>query len=557
MNPAAQLPPGNTSTPPAARWPGLRRMGLWLLPLLLGGCLESKDELTIEPDGSGQVRFEVRTALPADILENLGPFGNNVAPYPPLSEAQAQRLFPSEMFALTVQETPGDTRSMLVQAKFKNIAALLASPYAKVHALSLVITNDRLQLSALSGFEAAARVAEIQDADGEMASQFPMLPELKKKAAEMRHEFRVLLPRPALEGNGVRAGRATTWREERAKATNSNQFAERLSARLEASCAADGFPAIASQPLHLSATPFRALQAGPVGSATPDATPAADRVIAAARFVPHSLRVTRALDFSGERGVRESQAILTGALILPGELAPARWGDIEITEVIDAAGRNLRIIQNDGSSMPFRSLNHTATFSDDTSSPSAAPAGAKVAQKVYSMLFRSPEWQVKEIARLTASVALQYSGNRRHRITLTNVIPAKLIRDASKSMEDALENDLPNRPISEGALKAVDLKLTLQMAMAQPGYTVIILGVEGRKESIVEAQVYDDAGRPWPTSFSAEDGARESCQFIVTGRPQPPLSLAFDVNTSGAGVKIPITLTNLPLAGSPNARSRP
>ena len=48
------------------------RLGTILLLALLCGCFKTKDELTLEADGSGKVRIETRTSIPAETLSGMG-----------------------------------------------------------------------------------------------------------------------------------------------------------------------------------------------------------------------------------------------------------------------------------------------------------------------------------------------------------------------------------------------------------------------------------------------------------------------------------------------------
>src|SRR2546426_8136137 len=152
--------------------PGLRvtaRCGAVLLLALLCGCFKTKDELTLEADGSGKVRIETRTSLPAEMLAGLGlgarAGASETFMYPPISEAEAKKFFPSQAFTVTTKaEKAGDAEQVLVvEAAFKDVNALLASPYARAHALTLKMESGQLVFRALSGIEAAARFSEMKD----------------------------------------------------------------------------------------------------------------------------------------------------------------------------------------------------------------------------------------------------------------------------------------------------------------------------------------------------------------------------------------------------------
>jgi len=46
-----------------------KRMTLGLLLVLLCGCIKTKDELTINADGTGKVRIETQTSIPPELSE--------------------------------------------------------------------------------------------------------------------------------------------------------------------------------------------------------------------------------------------------------------------------------------------------------------------------------------------------------------------------------------------------------------------------------------------------------------------------------------------------------
>ena len=100
-------------------------------------------------------------------------------------------------------------------------------------------------------------------------------------------------------------------------------------------------------------------------------------------------------------------------------------------------------------------------------------------------------------------------------------------------------------------LTGLGLSVSVQTCMAQGGMTMLMLQVKGQRAALTDAQVFDASGRPWPTllqpqSFGGgdEDGA-SSCQIVVAGKPQPPLSLAFVASGNGAAVTVPILLEHV------------
>src|SRR5687767_7726285 len=92
--------------------------------IALCGCFKVKDELTIEPDGSGLVRMEVRAAMSSEMLGamGMGGGGKQTVLYPPLTEAEAKKFFPASQFTVTTkqQRTPEGETVLTLDAKFKD-----------------------------------------------------------------------------------------------------------------------------------------------------------------------------------------------------------------------------------------------------------------------------------------------------------------------------------------------------------------------------------------------------------------------------------------------------
>ena len=148
-----------------------------------------------------------------------------------------------------------------------------------------------------------------------------------------------------------------------------------------------------------------------------------NKIVAAVQFVPCSLSVTRSLDLSGEGGSQPSSAQFSGAVLLPQELQPKKWGDPKLDEVTDAKGNDLKPADNDENRFSSRSFSSRfeGDDEDDTNQPS----------HLVTMEFRAPDWKIKEIARIKGSIDLQYFGGSQV-VKPTNAVPAAWIVDASK-----------------------------------------------------------------------------------------------------------------------------
>jgi hypothetical protein len=430
---------------------------------------------------------------------------------------------------------------------------LLASPYARAHQLSLKTNNGALLLLALSGGSTAAQAASFKP-EGEMAAfQTPGMEEAQKKKGEMRFTFRITLPNTATAPTGVRAEKTVTWSVERAKCKDDEEFASRLGGVLEASCKADGLKFSAVTPPRLGLVPFAQLAAEKAAPSVPP--PDTNKVVAAARFIPCALHVTRVLDISGEGSGQMSQAQLTGAILLPPDLMPQRWGQPKLEEAVDAKGKSL-MPKDEDEAMMFRSqlfeslgmADVPESGDDQNTDDKASPKGAGEKPHMITLSFKAPEWKVKEISKIKGVVDLLYLGGSEV-VKLSNAVPASFVMDMSKRSFSDFSFDNDRGKVSDARLSELGLSLRVQMAMVQNGMTMITLEAGGAKAALVDAQVFDADGHPWPTTLTQADagaGEERSCQLMVAGKPKPPFSLALAVGGVGASVGVPILLEKVP-----------
>ena len=524
------------------RW----KLFLPVLPLLiLCGCFQVKDELVINSDGSGSAQLEVKSSFPPQFSQGLGMMGGGSGNpiYPPTSEAEAHQFFPGKDFTLTVRQENGADGGTVthINAAFKDINALLASPYARAHALMLKLENGVLSVKELSGLEGIARMAEVKDKDGIMEFQAG-LGDMEKKKNEMRGEFRLTLPNAITTSSGSREGKIANWVAERAKMTNGDAFAEQLGKVMEASCPADGIKMTPVTPPRLALMSFKDLPAGAVAATT--ATPDVKKIAEAAKFVPYVLQVTRSLDLSGQGGGggEENSAQLTGAVVVPREYAPQKWGEAKLDEVTDAKGNSLKSREQEGFSGFTRRFGSSMEGDDDEADN--APVAAEE-RHVVTLRFQPPDWKMKEIAHIKGSVAMQYFGGFQL-VKLSNSIPANWIATSEKALERGTDGS--ERNISDPGLPALGMTLSCQMAIVQNGMTVLSLIYGGSKANVTEVQVYDAEGKAWPTLMQESDmGEQSSAQVMVAGQPKPPLSLAMMLSSVGATAEVPIEIEHVPL----------
>ncbi|HZI31077.1 MAG TPA: hypothetical protein VFF11_01980, partial [Candidatus Binatia bacterium] len=459
-----------------------KQMTMGLLLVFVCGCIRTKDELTINADGSGKVRMETKSSIPPELTENMGMgagmmgMGDGII-YPPVSEAEARKFFPGNDFTVAVDQqtaTNGDVTTVIT-AEFKDINKLLASPYGHAHELSVTITNGSLCVQGVSGMEAAALLAETKDDSGMSMMAMPGLADLQKKKGEMRDEFVVTLPNAITKANGKHAGKTASWLVERAKCKDGEDFARQLGALCEASCSADGLTLSPVTPLHMGLLPFGQMATGAANTGVSVDT---NKIAAAAKFVPYGVSVTRSLDLSGAGNVQGSSAELIGAIELPRQFAPQKWGKPTLDEVVDAAGKDLKP-NNSNDGFMYRS-GYSSMFGGD-----AEDATTNNIQKhVFTVDFRPPDWKIKEITKIKGSVGLQYFGDAQV-VKLTNAIPANWIMDVAKMMAGG-GFDSSEKKLSSATLAALGLSLSEQMATAQGGMMMLMLQVRGKQAALTD-----------------------------------------------------------------------
>ncbi|HEX9046180.1 MAG TPA: hypothetical protein VF988_04075 [Verrucomicrobiae bacterium] len=520
-----------------------------LLLLALCGCIKIKDEVTLNADGSGTVRLETHSSAPPGLAEGMSMGARMGGPdaviYPPVSESEARKFFPEKDFKITVKQTKADNGDVttVIEAAFTNINTLLNSAYGRAHQLSAAITNGSLMVQGVSGLEAAARFAEFKNDANPGIGMMPGLSDLQKKKAEMRAEFRIILPNAVSSTTGTNEGKSAAWIVERAKCKDAEDFAQQLGALCTAKCPAAGLTLSPVSPLRLGLLPFAQLAEGPV-----TAGPAIDtnQVIAAVKFTPYGLTVTRTLDLSGEGSSQQSMAQLTGAVTLPAELAPKKWSDGVLDEAVDGKGNNLKPSDSDeGRNFTTRSRYYPGMEGD----ADEAPATNSDVRQIVTFTFRPPDWKVSEIARVKGSVTAQYFGGSQL-VKLTNAVPANWIVDPAKIAGGGFRFDSSEKNLASPALTAAGLSLSVQTAMNQGSMTMLMLQTKGKSATLTDAQVFDANGKPWPTfllqrAFGGQDDG--SCQMLIAGQPQPPLSLAFLASGSAATVTVPIVVEHVSL----------
>ena len=543
--------PRNNSRSPARRQAIHLRCAMSVLSAaLLCGCFQVEDELTLAPDGSGNVKLTIHNELPAELTGVMGMYSSfgGVGPmYPPVSESDARRFFPAKDFTVKAEEKDAaEGKTLLIEANFKDVNALLASPYGRAHQLAIRTNgNASLIVQALSGGATMAQAAQFK-AEGEMAGEVPGIEEAQKKKGEMRFEFRVTLPNAVAKANEPPENKSVSWTVERAKCKDDEEFANKLAGVLEASCSAEGLKFSPVTPTRLGLLPFNQLTPGTAAAAT--ALPDTNKIMTAARFVPYALHVTRTLDLSGEGSGQGSQAELTGAILLPSDLAPQRWGEAKLEEATDAKGNSLMPKEERDTFTRYSRFGDMPDQMDDEEQDDTAKQSAEK-PRIVTLRFKAPDWKVKQITKIKGSMALQYFGGAEI-VKVTNAVPANLVMDMSKRSGFSMNADSERGQIAHSRLTELGLSLQVQNTMVEGGMTVISMESSGGKAALMDVQVFDVDGRPWPTMLMQPDsggGDDHSCEIMVAGKPKPPFSLALAVSGAGTSVGVPILVENVPV----------
>lgn len=523
------------------------------LLLTVTGCLKVKDALTLHEDGSGTVAIEVEAAMPAemmggDIRNELGLGGGGSPLYPPMNKAMADAMFPAKDFSVTVNEPPpmgGATRTTTVTAQFKDVNALLASPYGRAHSLVLKREGETLKFRALSGAQALAMVADNKDYMQQMGagmnwSQGGLKPE------ELYVEFRVTLPGTINAGNGQTNGATAIWIVDRSKIKDGPEAIQRLGTVMEASCAASGLKFAPTSPVRLNLDKFQDLVEGSVGGMTNALD--AKKVLAAARFAPQTLQTSRSIDLSGE-GNGQNNAQLAGLVVVPPELAPSKIGEFRLEEVTDATGKDLKPSDSGENNRGSRYISRFVDTADggDVDEDENDERNKVSTEDRYniSLSFNAPDWKASEITRIRGSIELQYFGAS-DLIKIENAISK--VATLESMMHGGFESG--RQKLSHPKFNELGLSIAPQQCVYQQGMTMIMLQVQGKKATVKEVQVFDADGQPWP-AFSGDMGMgmgeESSWTIMIPGKPKPPLSLALIVSGNATTIALPVLMEHIPL----------
>jgi len=524
---------------------------------LAAGCVQVKETLTINADGSGTVRIETVTFTSSSVYRMLANMLSSQAlAYPPVTRQAVSALFPKDDFTVSVERNRAVPRTtgVIVEAQFKDINALLKSPYGEAHSLELSRDGDQLVLKARSGMQTLARLAPFIRAEhkGDMPVR---LDTAKDNYGELAFEFTVVMPAEAqVEGAGATVeGNTISWTAKLAGAEDEAKLLDQLDSVITLRCPAKDVAFEPVKTTRLDLVPFGELKEQPVSEAPPIDL---EKIKAATRFVPLVLQVTQSFNLAGEGFRGENSASLRGVVIVPRELEPVQWGEAKLEAIEDDQGEDLMLKgdQDDSRygrlSREYERMNMLARRARDGEEP------PDVTHPV-SLAFIPPSFEARTIARLEATITMRYPGGT-HLVCVKDAIAKDLIENTSleKAYEHVPEDYYPGDDEEEDGAKPVldklGVTLTLQKASRVEDEDVLVLDFTLATEagSVLQAQVFDANGRAWPTSvvgypyYMPGAGRLRLC---VAGEPEPPLSLAFIVKAVGPAVEVPIKLKDVPI----------
>lgn len=529
--------------------------------VLAAGCTQVKETLTINADGSGSVRVETLTYMPSSLYSMLREFFPDEAfTYPPITRQHVKSLFPGDAFTLDIKRnrTVAHTTGVVVEAQFKDINALLEGPYGAAHSLELVRDGDQLVLKTRSGMQTVARLAPFIKAkhgdDGPLN-----LDSVRDKYGELAFEFTIVMPAQAqVEGPGATAdGSSVTWTAKLAGAEDEAKVLDELDSVVTVRCPAKDVAFEPAKTVRLDLVPFADLKEEPIGEA-----PVVDleKIRAATKFVPLVLQVTQSFNLAGQDFYAENGARLHGMVVVPREFEPAQWGDVKLELVEDDQGEDLVVPENEDTSRYRRYGYGSDGFGVRSRRGEDGEEPAEVTHPV-TLEFTPPSFEARTIAHIKASVAMRYPGGT-HLVCIKDAIAKDLAEKVS--LQDVFQQGFgyysgEEESEEDGRAPVLDklgLTLTPRKVLRVEGMLVVDLALKTEAGSIVQAQLFDAGGRPWPTSLggSRYSGLAESVRLCVAGEPELPLSLALIVKAAGPSLDVPIELNDVPIAPAEEKR---
>jgi hypothetical protein len=498
-----------------------------LLALTTAGCLEVREHLTLNADGSGTLVIETSCLVRTNTINSLRSWRcreANAPFYPPLCEAHARELFPGKGLTVDVKPNPDKNAvsGVAVLVTFQDVNTLLESPYGRARSLWVGFEGDRLVVRARPGVLAAVLAAESRTMQGYAGD-----PKLAEKRSDMTATFTLTLPNAVAETDGKADGRTATWLLDRSGTKTLDEAVALFRRPMRAACTREGVGFTPRPVLRLDDASFAELREGPTGRALP--LPGVADVAKAVRFVPHSITVQKTFDLTGENSYHENASTFAGVVTVPRELAPAGWGSAVFEEILDDRGRSLKLVEG---------RRHWYGGSRFLGSGAEATLPDGHVRHAVNVQFQVPEPSVKAIRTLRGRIELRYFATQS--VTkLADAIGEKAPVPATGGPPVPFDEGDGAAPEDDKAIPKIE---EVERSEESIGFMVTL----PIRESVAfeQAQCFDAHGEPWPT-LTAPGG--NGAYVAIPGKPKFPVSLALLLKTGAKPVTVPLRLDNLRL----------
>ncbi len=244
-----------------------------LIILLLPACVEVKEHLTLDKDGSGHLMISVRSDTSSgDILNLFGVKADGLlrTVFPPLDENSIRKLFPGDTFIIetNVGKSPEPDESPRIPAhefhaivRFRDLNDLIESPYGKIKKLELIRDDGVIRCRMVSGLDLvifALTTQKMENWPG--VSNF--LLEQGKKRSDFSFVYTIDFPTVVRSTTGRvnETGKSVTWKMDTYKINTDKHLVNGLKTIMTAECSPDGFPVFLPSPPRLGLDPYSLLK---------------------------------------------------------------------------------------------------------------------------------------------------------------------------------------------------------------------------------------------------------------------------------------------------------
>ncbi|MCP4109145.1 MAG: hypothetical protein GY749_27055 [Desulfobacteraceae bacterium] len=501
----------------------------------LVSCIRTKEHIIINKDGSGRVIIESQAEMQFDRFYHthagrmFSSDSSNSAYLFMNGKESLEILFPGDSFKIQLKELKEKkyATGTAAEIEFADINDLLASPYGKIKSLEATRDEKYLNIRARTGLEHF--IFGITTKDTEFLEEFAAISgqDISKKS-EMFFEFKVTFPGKPVKGNGQITDQTSVWTIDCASLKDEDKIRQESVKIMTASCPSTEIAFSPNTPPRLSLDNFQHLKEQKTAYGK---IPSREKIIANVSFIPHKLLIKRSFDISGyEYGATESYSYLSGVIAIQSQLAPQKWGDNQLIEIFDNLNNSLKPSGKKARRWDNRYSNRTRShYSEKTQKE----------QRPMSFIFKVPDRSAQKIKTFKAEVEMIYSSGAQV-VKIDKAIRENIITDSDKGRGKRLKER-----VSHPELLKSGVNLSIAKVITRGDLLMIFMYSDKSEASVIQFQVFDAQGLPWPTLYNPVSD-RSTSPIIVIGKPEHPLSLALMVS-AGISVKIPVELKDISL----------